>query len=564
MIFPIIAIIVDPSALEEKIAEDVLVFLGVTTVNEKMMKILIIALMAIFFVKFLISLVFLWIQKIILSRWRLNITLQLRQLIVTSTSEMFMQSDVSIIINRVIDSIPSTMKYYLSPYLDLANNILLFLIFISIIFFINSYVVFLICFGSLFFGSVYLFIQGRFLPAITDSYIQSLSSVVSSVSALLKGYKETKIYDPLGYEKTQFESGIRRNSRLDFAIIFFQAIPSIFVEFVAVLLIFLILLLLISISSDIATAVLEFSMIVVVAVRMLPILNRSLSALSRIQDGSRHAKAVLDAAQSFAEHASLTEEVHGLHKLLSFRETIDIEHLTFTYSGTPAPVLHEVSFSVKKGEHLGIVGPSGSGKSTLVNVLLGFLTNYSGSFSIDGVPIVGQEIANMRKLVGYVDQTPFLRDATILENVAYAEPPEDADKGRALECLQAVGLWPFLSQFEDPLSYRVLSEGKILSGGQRQRLALARALYKKAEILILDEASSALDMESEAQLATLLEGLRSELTVISIAHRLSTLRNCDRILFLEDGRVSGLGTFEQLNQSNRTFRRYLEATHIQV
>jgi ATP-binding cassette subfamily C protein len=219
---------------------------------------------------------------------------------------------------------------------------------------------------------------------------------------------------------------------------------------------------------------------------------------------------------------------------LSFQREIELEGLQFQYPGTPAPTLNNFSLTIAKNESVGIAGPSGSGKSTLVDLILGLHTPQSGSIQVDGVPLSAANLASWRQIIGYVPQEIYLLDDTIAANIAFGIDPRAMDLKALREAAQGAQILEFIEQqLPNGFATVVGERGVRLSGGQRQRIGLARALYHRPQVLILDEATSALDNQTELAVMETIHRLQGTLTIITIAHRLSTLERCDRIIRLE-------------------------------
>ena len=225
-------------------------------------------------------------------------------------------------------------------------------------------------------------------------------------------------------------------------------------------------------------------------------------------------------------------------KSLPFEREIRLENITFRYVGASVPVLSEFSLKIGKNESIGIAGPSGSGKSTLVDMMLGLHLPDSGSIHLDDLPITKSKIAAWRRMIGYVPQDIYLMDETIASNIAFGIDPEMIDHAALTEAAQGAQIFDFIEK-ELPEGFQTMvgERGVRLSGGQRQRIGLARALYHKPQILILDEATSALDHQTEAAVMETINKLQGTLTIITIAHRLSTLERCNRIIRLEKGKI---------------------------
>ena len=221
---------------------------------------------------------------------------------------------------------------------------------------------------------------------------------------------------------------------------------------------------------------------------------------------------------------------------MGFRQELSVEHLEFSYPGTGQLVLQDVSFRVPKGAFVGIVGPSGAGKTTFVDILLGLLKPASGSIKVDGVDIQ-QDIRAWQANLAYVPQTIYLIDGTIRENIALGMRPEDIDDEKVERVLKMAELHDFVSVQPAGANTMVGERGVRLSGGQRQRIGIARALYQEPEVLILDEATSALDNETEESITHTILKLKGQITILSIAHRVSTLAECDFKVKFAEGRA---------------------------
>ena len=232
-----------------------------------------------------------------------------------------------------------------------------------------------------------------------------------------------------------------------------------------------------------------------------------------------------------------------------FAEALEVSELSFKYETAPTNALSNVSLRVKRGEAVGLVGPSGSGKSTLVDVLLGLMAPASGAVLVDGVN-VQDRIRWWQDQIGYVPQSIFLTDDTLRRNVAFGLPKSEIDDAAVDAAIRAAQLEEFVNSLPLGLETAVGERGVRLSGGQRQRIGIARALYHNPDVLVLDEATSSLDTETEHGVMQAVQALQGEKTVIIVAHRLSTVEYCDRLYRLESSRIVDEGTFAEV--MNRT------------
>ena len=233
-----------------------------------------------------------------------------------------------------------------------------------------------------------------------------------------------------------------------------------------------------------------------------------------------------------------------------FAQEVEVNDLSFKYETAPTNALSNVSLRVKRGEAVGLVGPSGSGKSTLVDVLLGLLDPASGAVLVDGIN-VQDRIRWWQDQIGYVPQSIFLTDDTLRRNVAFGLPKSEIDDAAVDAAIRAAQLEEFVKALPLGLETVVGERGVRLSGGQRQRIGIARALYSNPDVLVLDEATSSLDTETEHGVMQAVQALRGNKTVIIVAHRLSTVEYCDRLYRLESSRIVDEGTFDEVMTRSR-------------
>ena len=243
------------------------------------------------------------------------------------------------------------------------------------------------------------------------------------------------------------------------------------------------------------------------------------------------------------------------------KQGIVLQNVSFTHPGSARPTLNKISLEIRRGDVVAFVGTSGAGKTTLADVLLGLHEIDAGSIVIDGVRYTrAGEIP--KDLFGYVPQEPFLVDDTIRRNIALGVPRDEIDDERLAVALKVASLDIFIASLPRKLETLVGDRGVRISGGQRQRIGVARAIYADRDILVLDEATSAVDMTTEAEISDAINKLRGAKTMVVIAHRLSTVRHCDRIFFMKDGAIVDSGTFEELMVRNDDFAAMVQLMQI--
>ena len=306
----------------------------------------------------------------------------------------------------------------------------------------------------------------------------------------------------------------------------------------------------------------QLTFIAFAAYRLLPTLQQIFLCTVRIRaDGAGLKRIAPDLKRARARRQTLARSEEPLENPWQRgpREYIRIKEVSFGYmTGKPLAV-DCIEMLIPANTSVAIVGANGSGKTTLVDLVAGLLVPTKGEVQVDGIALSDANLATWQAQIAYVPQNVFLLDASIAQNIAFGTPFDEIDSARMIEAARLAQLEDFISTLPEGYNHEVGERGVRLSGGQRQRIGIARALYKVAPVLLLDEAMSALDGITEAELMTALEGLRGRCTIILIAHRLSMVRWCDAIYQLEGGRIVGNGTYDELTKKSEPFRRMFGA-----
>jgi ABC-type multidrug transport system fused ATPase/permease subunit len=335
--------------------------------------------------------------------------------------------------------------------------------------------------------------------------------------------------------------------------------PKYFMDMVAfssVILLFLYLTK--SYEGDLASILPMLALYALAGFKVLPALQQIYHAVATIKGSSPAFDAIKeDLKNSLAfesemdgsgKSANTAETIHAL------TQSIELRDVTFTYPGKVQPALQSLSLKIPANKSVGFVGATGSGKSTLVDLVIGLLSPDAGEILIDGVPLTPRNVRAWQNRIGLVSQSIFLSDASIRENVAFGIPLENIDTRRVLEVLALAHLDELIAELPDGIETRVGERGVQLSGGQRQRVGIARSLYHNPEILVFDEATSALDGITEKSIMEAISDFSGKKTILLIAHRFTTIQQCDMIYFIDKGRVIDQGTYEALMARNAQFK----------
>lgn len=295
-------------------------------------------------------------------------------------------------------------------------------------------------------------------------------------------------------------------------------------------------------ETGIAAALPVLGALAVGAQRLMPVLQQLYSSLTNIRGGWDSLSDVLDLLeQPLPAHANQSPSA-----TMSFERDIRFEQISFRYAESAPLVLRDINLDIPKGSRVGFMGTTGSGKSTLLDIVMGLLQPTAGALAIDGIPVTETNQRAWQAHVAHVPQAIFLADTSIRENIAFGLPPDQIDLDRVKQAAHQAQIGATIETWDKQYDTFVGERGIRLSGGQRQRIGIARALYKRADVIVFDEATSALDTETERAVMEAIDHIGKDITIIIVAHRLSTLQNCDVVFELEHGKVKRSGTYREL------------------
>ncbi len=414
--------------------------------------------------------------------------------------------------------------------------------------------------------TTYRFLRGRIVRA-GESWLESNQGRYHVLAEAFTGIKEVKVLHAEKSFAGQFESVSRRMCDAMIWSKVIGQVPSIAMQAIVFGGMLLVVLYVLATRGGFAAGLPMIGLYAFAGYKMMPALQRiyvqlaemefSSVALASLRGPLRFAKGPRSSLQASASVRDVESRVR-LAKQLEFRD------LVYRYPGSEIPTLKHMSFTIPAGSKVGIVGSTGSGKTTTVDIILGLLRPSAGSVLVDGREIDDALLRPWQASIGYVPQTIFLADTSLAGNIAFGIPKEGIDLDRVEAVSKLASLHSFVAdEFPEKYESRTGERGVRLSGGERQRVGIARALYHDPDVLILDEATSALDNVTERLVMEAVDGLAPSKTVIIIAHRLSTVKNCDTIFFLQDGVVSAQGTYAELRTAHPQFQLLTEGEAVE-
>ena len=412
---------------------------------------------------------------------------------------------------------------------------------------------------SVIFVAISMFMLNKFFKQKTEILAPQMLSYSlknnNQVIENIKNSKEIRIFSAEDYFLNKFGKIQKENNDVIFRNTFFASIPPYLVEIIMVVaLIIFAGLITLKNYGETSKIIASYGLILGVIFRIAPSLNRIQVALNHMNSSKEFIKKMNNEYEQ--NHFDIVANVTTPDKQIKFNDKISLKDVSFEYQEN-TPVLKNVSFEIKKGEFVGIVGLSGAGKTTLADILMGLLPIKSGKIFVDDVKITEENFSTLKNLTGYVPQEISLLEDTFKNNVAWGQDENNINEEFVIESLKQAQLIDVVEK-----SGGINSMIRGLSQGQKQRLMIARGLYRNSDVLIFDEATSSLDVETEHEITQMLTGLKGNKTIIVIAHRLCTLKECDKLIYLKDGAIVDIGTFEELEKSHDDFKNLIKLSQI--
>jgi len=396
---------------------------------------------------------------------------------------------------------------------------------ISTLFFVEPIGTIFIIIFFLVFGSIFYFFSKNKSSAWGSIRQKEDSKISKLITEGLNGINEVFLLGKERFFHSRLVQYNKTKARISSNQITLGQIPRYYLEFISIVSLVGFILIMIINDKDLNDIISIGGVFIAATFRVLPSINRIISSLQQI----KYYKSSVDIVSRDLNLEGLPIVDKKDQTEIPFQHKLQLDQVSFSYSKSESSIFENLNFELNHGEVVGIIGPSGAGKSTFTNLIVGFLNSFEGDFKVDGKRIDKSNAENWRKQLGYVSQSIYLTDDTIRANIAFGEEPDEIDDLRIEKAIKKAQLYNFIQGLPKKLDSIVGERGAQLSGGQQQRIGIARALYHEPKLFILDEATSALDEETEKEVMKAVEGLKGEMTILIITHRLSTLSCCDKI-----------------------------------
>tara|TARA_R100001129_G_scaffold179391_1_gene156151 strand:+ start:744 stop:2603 length:1860 start_codon:yes stop_codon:yes gene_type:complete len=455
--------------------------------------------------------------------------------------------------NRIAQESNRVTNLVIQPLVEMNAKGILAIVMATAIFVFNPLVALV---GLLVFGVAYLVLYKTVRKRLTKNGREVSQSNQQRFKLMNEGFggiKDTLLLGRQAEFNKRFENSSETLGRAQGVTRALAQAPRYAMELVAFgAVIFLVLYLLSAYDGNLGNILPVLSVYALAGFKLLPAFQQMYTSLAQVKGNISSFDSIEKdlAASQYIEDIKPSSEFGKL----SPKKLITLDNISFNYPDKDAKALSELTLQIPVNQVIGLVGASGSGKSTAIDILLGLIEPQSGSLVIDGEEITGQQKRAWQNNVGFVPQTIFLADSSIRENIAFGIPLDEIDEERVTRASQMAHLEELLERLPEGLNTRVGERGIQLSGGQRQRIGIARALYDNAEVLVLDEATSALDGITEKLVMDAIHDFSGRKTIIMIAHRLATVKKCDCIYLLDNGKVIDKGNYEDLVDRSDMFQ----------
>jgi len=509
----------------------------------------------VFLTKNAFELFMIWVQYRFIYRNNLKIAVKLAKSYFSMPYEFYLNTNTSNHRKNILSEVNIVVVKFLLPLLTLIAQILVAIFITALIFIVEPLLAFII---SGIIGIPYLIIYQLLKRKLTILGLNRLEANKLRYKALdqsFGGIKDVKVLGKEAYfhkEFSRYQKLLTDNVR---QIHIFNQIPRFLVESLVIGGLLVILLYMLNTGQNIRHIIPIFGLYAVSARRLMPAIRGVIVSLNTLRANEPAVDVLYNDFRNKERYSNAIQISNEISDKLPFKEEIKLCNMSYSYGRRTDKVIKNINLKIKCKSSVAFVGPSGGGKTTLADLIMGLLEPIDGYIKIDGNKLDKDNIRSWCRNIGYVPQQIFLNDDTVTRNIAYGI----ADNGIDFSAVENAAHLAFLSDFverELPDGYEtpIGEKGVRLSGGQRQRIGLARALYNNPEVLILDEATSSLDGITEANINKALNELSGKKTLIIIAHRITTVKGCDVIYFIDKGQLVAEGTYEKLMRENQKFR----------
>ena len=511
------------------------------------------ALVGVFIIKSAYVIAFNYFEAHFISRRRYMISHRLMRAYMQAPYIFHVQRNTADLLRNIAYEIDYFINNVVSNLLKMARESVMALAILTFLFVMEPLITLLIIVLSVLGSGTFILLNKRKMKEYGEEEQLRRSRMIKALNQGMGGIKDARVLNREDEFIDKFRIEAFKSMRLKAYIRFIQQIPRPVVETTAVLGMLLVAVLLLWQDRSIAAIIPILALFAMATVRLMPSIQQIVSMYTNLRYNLVSIEPIYEDLKELEGYNARFNEDRKSKSKLEFEKEIRINNLSYHYPDSEEQAIDGISLTIAKGDAVAFVGSSGAGKTTIVDIILGLLDPEEGEIYVDDKNIA-DNISAWQRNVGYIPQVIYLADETLRSNVAFGLPEAEIDDSKVMNAIKLAQLETMLERLPLGLDTIVGEDGTRLSGGQRQRIGIARALYHDPKVLIMDEATSALDNITEKQIIEAIESLKGDHTLIMIAHRLTTVKNCDKLYFMEDGAIIQEGSYQDLVESNLKFR----------
>jgi ATP-binding cassette subfamily C protein len=549
-----VATIADPEDVKEyPVIGELIKFFGIGTQRE-LLTYGAIALIGVFLVKNVYILFFQYYKTRFIFNRMYEFSRRLMQAYMQAPYTFYLQRNSSELLRNATQEVKLMVGQFMQPFLNFANQGILVISILTFLFIMEPLITLIVVVFLGLIGGGFLAFTSQKAKYFGEKAQGHRQGMIKALSQGLGGLKDARVLNREPYFMDHFNMEARGDADANQFKGFIAQVPKPLMETLAVVGMLLIALIMIWQGRSVSSIIPVLSLFGMAIIRLMPAVQLIMKIFTQLRYSIVSVDPVYDDLEDLKKYSKGFTKSRKSSERLPLEETIEANNLFYHYPNSDEQALKGSSFTIPRGNAVAFTGPSGAGKTTIADILLGLLEPQQGQIFVDGQPIHGNLPAWQRN-IGYIPQFIYLADETLRENIAFGLPPEQIDEHQIQHAMKMAQLEELVEKLPNGLDTIIGENGTRLSGGQRQRVGIARALYHDPQVIVMDEATSALDNLTEKYIMKAIERLKGQRTVIMIAHRLTTVQNCDIIYFMQEGQITSSGSYEELLEKNAEFKK---------
>jgi len=513
-----------------------------------------IALVLVFLIKSLFTLFYSYVEARFISNRRYKISYRLMDSYMKAPYTFHLQKNTAELLRNITQEVNLFVSQVITNVMSMTKEIVMAVSILVLLFVVEPFITLLVILISGLGTGTFLFLTQKKIKRFGEEEQQHRMNMIKAVNQGLGGIKDARVLNREESFIKKFGIEAYLSSKLLTYKRFIRQVPKPVVETSAVITMMLISAFMIWQGRPMSAIIPILTLFAMATVRLMPAFHSLSTLYTNLKYNIVSINPLYDDLKLLRTYNDQFSVDRKSGKKLHIEQSIEAQNIVFRYPGSAENALDDISFHIQKGDAVAFVGESGAGKTTVVDVILGLLEPTEGEIRVDGINI-HKNLSAWQKNIGYIPQTIYLADESLRNNIAFGVPENEIDDDRVMEVLISAQLQEMLNHLPDGLDTMLGEHGTRISGGQRQRVGIARALYHDPEVLVMDEATSALDNITEKEITSAIERLRGDRTIIMIAHRLTTVQNCNVLYLMKEGQIADQGSYTDLVSQNPEFRK---------